>query len=53
MENEGRIARSWRLTKTAWDLVRRDRAMIALAGRHNSADWVDALSSGWLREDRG
>ncbi len=31
MENEGRIARSWRLTSTAWDLVRRDRAMIALA----------------------
>ena len=31
MENEGRIARSWRLTMTAWDLVRRDRAMIALA----------------------
>jgi hypothetical protein len=31
MDSEGRIARSWRLTSTAWDLVRRDRAMIALA----------------------
>jgi hypothetical protein len=31
MENEGRIARSWRLTKTAWGLVRQDRAMVALA----------------------
>ena len=31
MENEGRIARSWRLTKTAWGLVREDKAMLALA----------------------
>jgi hypothetical protein len=31
MENEGRIARSWRLTKTAWRLVRQDKAMVALA----------------------
>jgi hypothetical protein len=31
MENEGRIARSWRLTKTAWGLVRTDGAMLALA----------------------
>jgi Family of unknown function (DUF6159) len=31
MENEGRIARSWRLTKTAWGLVREDKAMVALA----------------------
>jgi hypothetical protein len=30
-QNEGRIARSWRLTKTAWGLVRQDRAMVALA----------------------
>jgi hypothetical protein len=28
---EGRITRSWRLTKTAWDLVRKDRTMMALA----------------------
>lgn len=28
------------------------RAMIALAGRHDSADWVNALSRGWLSEDR-
>ncbi len=31
MEHEGRIRRSWRLTKTAWGLVRQDRAMVALA----------------------
>jgi hypothetical protein len=31
MENEGRIARSWRLTKTAWGLVRQDKAMVGLA----------------------
>ncbi len=30
-DREGRIARSWRLTKTAWGLVRQDRAMVALA----------------------
>ena len=29
--HEGRIARSWRITKTAWGLVRRDPAMLALA----------------------
>ena len=29
--HEGRIARSWRITKTAWELVRRDPAMLALA----------------------
>jgi Family of unknown function (DUF6159) len=28
---EGRIARSWRLTRTAWALVRRDRTMLVLA----------------------
>jgi Family of unknown function (DUF6159) len=42
MEHEGRIARSWRLTKTAWDLVRRDRAMIALAllGMTSALIWL-------------
>src|SRR3954470_5235719 len=42
MENEGRIARSWRLTKTAWDLVRKDRAMIALAllGMTSALIWL-------------
>ncbi len=42
MENEGRIARSWRLTKTAWDLVRRDRAMLALAllGMTSALIWL-------------
>lgn len=28
---EGRIARSWRLTRTAWAVVRRDATMLALA----------------------
>src|SRR5262245_65741727 len=29
--HQGRIARSWRITKTAWGLVRREPAMLALA----------------------
>src|SRR6478672_10017332 len=29
--HEGRIARSWRISKTAWGLVRSDPAMLALA----------------------
>src|SRR5664280_1441329 len=28
---EGRIARSWRLTKAAWSVVRRDRTLLMLA----------------------
>ncbi len=28
---EGRIARSWRLTRAAWDVVRSDRSLLALA----------------------
>jgi hypothetical protein len=42
MEHEGRIRRSWRLTKTAWGLVRRDRAMLALAllGMTSSLIWL-------------
>jgi len=46
MENEGRIARSWRLTMTAWDLVRRDRAMIALAllGLTSGLIWLGAYT---------
>ncbi|HEX4483559.1 MAG TPA: DUF6159 family protein [Solirubrobacteraceae bacterium] len=28
---EGRIARSWRLTRAAWDVVRGDRSLLALA----------------------
>jgi hypothetical protein len=28
---EGRVRRGWRLTRLAWDLIRRDRTMIALA----------------------
>ncbi len=30
-QSEGRISRSWRLTRTAWGMVRKDRAMVALA----------------------
>jgi Family of unknown function (DUF6159) len=39
---EGRIRRSWRLTKTAWALVRRDRAMLALAllGMTSALIWL-------------
>jgi hypothetical protein len=46
MEHEGRIARSWRLTKTAWDLVRRDRAMIALAllGMTSALIWLGVFT---------
>ncbi len=29
---EGRIARSWRLTRAAWEVVREDRSLLALAG---------------------
>lgn len=29
--NEGRIARSWRLTRAAWHVVRSDRSLLALA----------------------
>jgi hypothetical protein len=46
MENEGRIARSWRLTATAWELVRRDRAMLALAllGMTSALIWLAAYT---------
>jgi hypothetical protein len=46
MNNEGRIARSWRLTSTAWDLVRRDRAMMALAllGMTSALIWLGAYT---------
>jgi hypothetical protein len=42
MKNEGRIARSWRLTRTAWGLVKRDRAMMALAllGMSSALIWL-------------
>lgn len=30
--SEGRIARSWRLTRAAWDVVREDRSLLLLAG---------------------
>jgi uncharacterized protein DUF6159 len=46
MEHEGRIRRSWRLTTTAWDLVRRDRAMLALAllGMTSALIWIAAYT---------
>jgi hypothetical protein len=46
MENEGRIARSWRLTRTAWNLVRKDRAMIALAllGMTSALIWLGVFT---------
>src|SRR3954468_22267128 len=31
MDGEGRIARSWRLTRTAWGVIRSDRTVLALA----------------------
>jgi hypothetical protein len=47
MEHEGRISRSWRLTKTAWDLVRRDRAMVALAllGMTSGLIWLGVFTA--------
>lgn len=30
-QREGRIARSWRLTKASWQVVREDRAVLVLA----------------------
>ena len=46
MEHEGRIRRSWRLTKTAWELVRRDRAMLALAllGMTSALIWLGVFT---------
>jgi len=46
MEHEGRIRRSWRLTTTAWELVRRDRAMLALAllGMTSALIWLAAYT---------
>jgi uncharacterized protein DUF6159 len=45
-ESEGRIARSWRLTRTAWDLVKKDRAMIALAllGMTSALIWLGVFT---------
>jgi Family of unknown function (DUF6159) len=42
MEHEGRISRSWRLTRTAWGLVKQDRAMVALAllGMTSALIWL-------------
>ena len=37
--SEGRIARSWRLTRAAWDVVRGDRSLLVLAA-------ISALSGG-------
>jgi hypothetical protein len=46
MEQEGRIARSWRLTRTAWDLVKKDRAMmmLALLGMSSALIWLAVFS---------
>ena len=46
MEHEGRIRRSWRLTKTAWGLVRQDRAMMALAllGMTSALIWLGVFT---------
>jgi hypothetical protein len=46
MEHEGRISRSWRLTRTAWGLVRGDRAMVALAllGMTSGLIWLGVFT---------
>ena len=46
MEHEGRIRRSWRLTATAWGLVRQDRAMVALAlfGMTSALIWLGVFT---------
>jgi hypothetical protein len=51
---EGRIRRSWRLTGVAWDFLRRDRTMIAIAtlGTVTTAGaWAAALYLGGYFED--
>jgi hypothetical protein len=57
MQHEGRIRRSWRLTTTAWNLVRRDRAMIALAllGMTSGLIWlgVFGLIGGYSESQAG
>jgi hypothetical protein len=44
--SEGRISRSWRLTKTAWGLVRKDPAMLALAllGMTSALIWLGVFT---------
>jgi hypothetical protein len=57
MEHEGRIGRSWRLTKTAWSLVKQDRAMVALAllGMTSALIWlgVFTLIGGYSEDGSG
>lgn len=55
---EGRIRRSWRLTNAAWDLVRRDRTLLALAlmgiGFATAAAFLIFYLSGYVQHpDRG
>jgi hypothetical protein len=57
MEHEGRIRRSWRLTKTAWGLVKQDRAMVTLAllGMSSALIWlgVFTLIGGYSQDGSG
>lgn len=49
---EGRIARSWRLTRTAWSLVRGDRAVLALAACATLCGAGGAVLFMWLSRSR-
>jgi hypothetical protein len=57
MKHEGRIRRSWRLTKTAWGLVKQDRAMVTLAllGMTSALIWlgVFTLIGGYSQDGSG
>jgi Family of unknown function (DUF6159) len=55
MEHEGRIARSWRMTRTAWGLVRRDPAMLALAllGMTSGLIWLAVFTLMGVYSDSG
>lgn len=54
---EGRIGRSWRLTRVAWRLIRRDRTMLALAAASAllglGATMALFWASGWFADPEG
>lgn len=52
MVREGRVARSWRLTRTAWSLVRGDRAVLALAACATLCGIGGAVLFMWLSRSR-
>jgi Family of unknown function (DUF6159) len=54
-QHEGKIRRSWRLTKTAWGMVRQDPAMLALAllGMTSGLIWLAVFTLIGVFSDSG